>query len=496
MNTIGIVLAIGTASALLYLLRRQWANAALAVVAAAALAGLLAGFTRPADPGKVVTFDSGAGPFEAGDAAIVRLAGDGLRAAQWHDLPARPLQWKPPATEVVRLEFPRHLALGRMFELTLRRSVPGNARLQLMAENSQVIAEASGNGAALTVQWLPPVAETMVLKARLLDAAGKLVAEGPVPLRVRAAPPLQVRGRFSAPSFDARILNDLLAESNAVVDWQVTLGKTVTRSETARTAIAKPDLMIVDAAYVERLHEAARAALLEQVAGGTPLIVLAANASDTAMWGRTLQLKLKADEQRQGVGAPLAMAAAPFNPVPGAVWTGESRVWTRSWGKGRVLWLGVSEWHRYAISEPRALGQWWQGVLDQAGVTRTGELLWIEPEEMPLVGQRLELCALGTPGEAPAAEQGSAWQRRPDQADAWCAALWPRKAGWLENGATYVFAREDWPLWQKAQRRDASARYAARTPAPAAAGASALPAWPFALLLAAALLCLWWRERR
>ena len=83
-----------------------------------------------------------------------------------------------------------------------------------------------------------------------------------------------------------------------------------------------------------------------------------------------------------------------------------------------------------------------------------------------------------------------------------CVAVWPREPGWLQvqaQGSTdylYVFAKNDWPLWQAAQRRDATARYAARTAAPAAPGSTPLPAWPFALLCALALLALWWRERR
>ncbi|HBZ05008.1 MAG TPA: hypothetical protein DEP03_01085, partial [Massilia sp.] len=86
------------------------------------------------------------------------------------------------------------------------------ARLQLLAENGQVLAEVRGDG-DLTAQWLPPLAETLELKARLLDARGKLLAEGPVPVVVEETLPLQVRGRFSAPSFDVRVLNDLLAGS-------------------------------------------------------------------------------------------------------------------------------------------------------------------------------------------------------------------------------------------------------------------------------------------
>jgi hypothetical protein len=193
----------------------------------------------------------------------------------------------------------------------------------------------------------------------------------------------------------ARQAVDLLTNSNALLDWQVTLGKTVTRSETARAAMPDPNLLVVDAAYFERLHDAARTALLAQVAQGTPLIILAASATDTGVWSRALQLDLRAEPENRNTGAPLAMSAAPFNPAPGVkgAWSGsENKVWTRSWRSGRIVWLGVSDWHRYAISEPQALGLWWQDVLDQAGIHRVDDVVWQAPDEMPLPGQRLEVC--------------------------------------------------------------------------------------------------------
>lgn len=455
-------------------IRTKWIDALLVVVASASLAGLVSEFSIPAEGGP----------------KPLKVEGDGLRAAQWHDLPARPIDWRAPATDVLRLDFPRQLTLGRMFTLTVHRSKGGNARLQLLAENGQVIAETAGAGKDLTVQWLPPVVERLVLKARLVDGAGKVIAQGPVPFTVRDTAPLQVQGRFGAPSFDTRVLNELLANSNAVLDWQVTLGKTVTRTETAREAMAVPGLMVVDARYVERLGGAARSALLERVAGGVPLIVLASNAADPGMWARTVQLNLKASPEK-AVGTPLAMSPAPLNPVAGAWTPAGDLTWTRQWQKGRIVWLGAVDWHRYAISEPRALGLWWQRVLDAAGVSRPEPVSWIDPEEMPLAGQRLEVCAHGV--------SGGAWQRRPDKADASCMAVWPEKAGWLtvdEQHAIYVYEKNDWPMWQMAQRRDATARYAARTPAPQAAGSTPLPAWPFALLFTMAMLALWWRERR
>lgn len=461
----------GVASATTYLLRRQWPDALLVLVAAAGLAGLVGKFSVPANA----------------DAAVTRQASKAADDA------------------VLRLDFPRLTVPGRMFRITA--TMPAAKRLQLLAENGQVVFDASGDGPALTAQWLPPVPETLLFKARLLDGGGKLIAEGPVPFEVRDAVPLQVQGSFGSPSFDAGALNALLANSNAVLDWQVTLGKTVTRSETARVRMTRPDLLVVDAAYVERLSESVRAALLAQVAAGSPLLVLAANAREPQFWSRALQLALKEQADAKPSGAPLALTSAPFNPAAKASgpWSPlGDRVWSRSWEKGRIIWLGVGDWHRYAISEPQVLGVWWQDVLDRAGIRRSEELVWLAPKEMPVPGQLLEVCAHGVRGEVvfPSLKQVLTWQRRPDKADAMCVAVWPAAPGWLKmetggkTGQFYVYAKEDWPLWQKAQQHDAASREAARTPAAQVGKPIPLPAWPFALLFAAAMLGLWWRERR
>ncbi|TFW35225.1 hypothetical protein [Massilia horti] len=499
---------VGAASALLYLRRRNWICAGLAIVAAAALALAAGRFTLPGEVGATLTIDPANPPVALDGVRALALSGDGLREAEWQDLPARPLAWTKPATSVIRLEFPRQLALGRVFRLTVHRSGSEPGRLQLLAENGQALAEARGEG-DLTVEWLPPLAEPLVLQARLFDGSGKLVAQGPVPVSVRDARALQVQGRLSAPSFDLRILDELLADSNALIDWQVTLGKTVTRSETARSQMT-PNLLVIDAAWFERASASARTALLDQVAQGTPLLVLAGNANDAALWSRTLGLDLKPQPADKQVGSSIVLTGAHLAPVSNNAgeWTGtEGVLWTRAWKNGRIGWLAAADWHRYAISEPQALSLWWQGVLDRLGVQDQVDVVWLDPLEMPLPGQRLEVCAQGVRGEVTFPELGQtlAWQRRPDKADAACVAVWPQKAGWLRMqaqgtkpalGEVYVFAREDWPMWQAAQRRDATARYAARTPVPGDVQRAPLSGWPFVLLFGVAMLALWWRERR
>jgi hypothetical protein len=64
------------------------------------------------------------------------------------------------------------------------------------------------------------------------------------------------------------------------------------------------------------------------------------------------------------------------------------------------------------------------------------------------------------------------------------------------SGDVYVFTSADWPMWQAAQRRAATERYAARTPQTLEDRREALPRWPFGVLFSLAMLALWWRERR
>lgn len=530
-------LCAGVVSAVVYARKRRWADVLLAGVAGAALAVTLADVRLPvasAQPLQVSTVD---GRFSDADriaipaASSIVLHGDGVREAAWRDLPARPLTWKPAAADLLWLDFPRSMSLGRIFTLSARRpETKAVWRLQLLAENHQVLADSGPSPAAqLSVQWLPPVAETMLLQARLLDASGKTLAQGPIPLQVKATLALQVQGRFDAPSFDARVLNQLLADGGAILDWNVTLGKAIARSETPRAELAAPNALFVDAAYVEHLSPAARAALLAQTAKGVPLVVLGGNAADAGVWQRDFGLRLQQQspttekEDMRHFGQSLSMPPAGLNPADGvaAPWSVLARdtrqqpwLWQRAQGQGRVVWIGVADWHKYAISAPQALALWWQSAMDRIALASTQKTAWQLNDPMPVPGLRSEVCVQGVRGGtvlSASAYPAMSLQPRADKADGVCAAFWPLKAGWVKFGAegmaepgmAYVFAQGDWPAWQKALRHDATAQYAARA-APlavplAAQGAPAgtpLPVAPFGVLFALSLLALWWREQR
>jgi hypothetical protein len=505
---IAVIALTGLVSAGLYLRRRQWIDALLIVVAAASLGLFAMDLRMPGEAGRTLAIDPAAPPASLEGVSRLTLKGDGLRAAEWNDLPALPLTWDAPRGGALRLEFPSQVALGRLFTLTIKREDKGDARLELLAENGQSIAQARGNG-DLRVEWMPPVAERVVLKARLLDAKDKVIAEGPIPFIVHEPAPLQVVGRFSAPSFDLRVLNDMMTTSGALLDWQVTLGRAVTRTEAPREEMTSPNLMVIDAARFERMAAGERTALLGRVADGMPLLVLGGNANDPGVWSRALQLPLRAQPLGAKIDAPLEMPLASMLPASrdAGPWRGsENMVWTRDWQKGRIAWLGVTEWHRHAIAEPRALALWWQGVLDRVGVEQRQQTEWLAQGAMPLLGQRLEVCARGVSGQVTFTDlsQSLGWQRRTDRTDAACTAVWPQKAGWLRmqdkkagDYPVYVYAEGDWPQWQAAERRDATTRYAARTQTKLESQPTVpMPPWPLLIAFAASMLLVWWRERR
>jgi hypothetical protein len=556
-------LAVGAISAALYARKHQWIDALLAGMAGAALAVAIADFQMPASAVGVLAVDTAAGRISEADlakipfAASVNLRGDGAREAEWRDLPARSLQWQPTATDLLWLDFPRSMSLGRIFTLSVRRSqAQGGWRLQLLAENQQILSDsgAAATAAQLSVQWLPPVAEVMVLQARLLDASGKTIAQGPIPLQVKDPVPLQIQGRFDAPSFDARALNQLLSDGSAILDWSVTLGKAITRSEIGSAPLTAPNAMFVDAAYVEHLSASARAALLAQTGKGVPLVILGGNATDVGMWQRDFALALhpqspttEKEDMRQ-FGAALSMPPAGLNPAmnpqePWSVLARDSKkqpwLWQRPVGQGRVVWLGVSDWHKYAISAPQPLALWWQSAMDRIALDSVQKSAWQLNDAMPVPGLRSEVCVQGAKPATLLSVAGYtplSLRARADKADSVCAAFWPQKAGWAkfnaegiaQEGIEYVYAAGDWPAWQKALRRDATAQYAARFVAPRAGPASATATVPAAgsatstaapaanvvamsrlaggvggmgkrvagILFAFVMLTLWWREQR
>ncbi|MBR7800405.1 hypothetical protein [Undibacterium fentianense] len=472
-------------------------------------------------------------------AKSVRLEGDGLDVSAWRDLPVRRLNWDQRTWskgESLSLEFPQQIAFGRVFELQVERAqARGEWRVQLLAENRQILSEHVGNGSRIRIQWLPPLIERMVLHARIIDEKGQLIDEGPIPLEVLPMPELQVQGRFAAPSFDTQALNQLLAQSQAVMDWQTQIGKALIRKELARTAM-RADLLIQDAAYFEQASDSERRELLKQVESGRSLLILGANAQQAGIWKSSLGLPLRqqasaSEEQEWKTPQGIALHSVQWMPsvptdVRSSPWQFDpTQVWmvSRTWGQGKIVWLAAAGWHQSLIAQAQELKLWWQSVLDLTAVKRTQEWEWnggSAIQAMALAGQSFQICGRGQNATSirvsttQSATESVQLELRPhaSKAEAECAAFWPPSSGWYtwqplpkkdvvdpaansQGGAIYVFAQKDWPSWQRQLKRQAIAIYAQKIPEAAISSSHQLVHWPWILFSMLCLLWLWKREQ-
>ncbi|MFZ6819074.1 hypothetical protein [Undibacterium sp. Ji22W] len=479
-------------------------------------------------------------------AKTLRLQGDGLFASEWRDLPPRKLIWDKSSwskAESLSLNFSQQIPFGRIFELKVERpQARGDWRVQLIAENHQVLAEQTGKGASISVHWLPPVAARMVLRARVLDEKNHLIDQGPIPLDVIPMPELRVQGRFAAPSFDTQTLNQLLVQSHALIDWQTQIGKGLVRRETARTEM-EADLLVQDAAYFEQMSVPQRTQVLAQVAAGRSLLILGANAQQVAVWKNAMGLNLRqqasvAEEQEWQTPQAVHLHSVAWMPqnTPQSGWQLDPvQPWlaSRLWGQGKIVWIAAAGWHQALISDTPALKQWWQSLIDQSAVTRAQSSEWDSnkaQQRMPLAGQSWQICGRGyaqaqiqisaanSTSESAANSKSLPLRAHAAKAEAQCAGFWPKAAGWHDwqvvpadgkpsttdknneqgAGALYVYNTNDWPTWQRQQKRLASAEYGQQLPQSAtqlAGSRQRLPSWPFILFSMLCLLALWRREQ-
>ncbi|MBC3881774.1 hypothetical protein H8K35_11200 [Undibacterium sp. LX40W] len=466
----------------------------------------------------------------------IQLKGEGYRQSQWHDIPAKRLQWQVPTNKpALQLDSDPRVALGREFELRIKRETAsmkptGTWRAQLLAENGVLLVEEKSRESSVSLRWLAPVAERMVLQAKVFDENDQLIDSGPIPVEVKALDALQVWGRFDASSFDARSLQNLLRQSQAVLDWQTRLGKDIQHIEAPIADVTKMDLMITDAAFLEQQSGASLQKILAQVAQGKTLIVLGANANQTSFWNQRFELALQAVNQTKdaevvvdvsGFGSmslsPNAFAVTPSAASKRAMWQaypqtkGSSAwLWQRSWLRGRIAWIAVSDWHRHAIATPQKLTAWWQQVLDQVHQSEDEQVRWALHEKMPIAGERQVVCVQGvSQGTVATAETEKLALKIYDGAiDQLCAAWRPSQAGWQDfslsapelkeakHNAFYVYPNEAWPSWQRQLKVQATRTFAQRLPANAASTMPQVPLWPLYLLTALLLLALWRRDTR
>lgn len=500
------------------------------------------------------------------------MQGDGLRASQWRDVPARHLTWQAPiGRDRIKLQAPIGVTLGREFELAVHRTQSSSVTAkkvwsaQLFAENGQLLAEQSSEGPQLTLRWLPPIAERMELQLKILDHDGRIIDSGPIPLEVTPLRPLQVIARFGSASFDISSLRQLLQVSEANLDWQTRMGLAVQHQLQTRDVMAQANLVLIDASYWESASAQIRQQILQKVAQGSSLLILGANARQAQIWRESIGLELRPGganasntatnqeiafesmraSQRMEIKR-LAMAATPMQAIPNIRWStlrlpdfvkdGGAMIVGRDWDQGRIVWIGVSDWHRYAISAPETLKQWWQAVLDQSLIVKPSTNHLRVRETMPLVGERISLCleaesegdvAIKTLRDA--TQTTYSFVPSLDEVGQECVSWRAQEAGWqlfslMPSGTrtsqagsegsspalgdpsvsqqnvvhrwVYVYPSQAWPTWQRELKRDATLVYQNRLVGAATTAQVDIPRWPLLAWMVVLSLLLWFSDTR
>lgn len=504
-------------------------------------------------------------------AAIV-MQGDGLRASQWRDVPARRLVWQvPQGRERIQLQAPSEVTLGREFELILQRPQLSSSAakktwsVQLLAENGQLLAQQSTIEPQLTLRWLPPIAERMELQLKVLDHGGRIIDRGPIPIEVKLHRPLHVSARFGSASFDISSLRQLLQTSEANLDWQTRMGQTVQHHLQARDGMAQANVMLVDAAYWENTSAQMRQQILQKIGQGTSLLILGANARQPQIWRESMGLELgpTASKASNQAGTPevvfewtqaslgmetkrLVMSATAMQAKPNSTWSSlrlpevvrddGDFIFGRTWKQGRIVWIGVSDWHRYLISAPETLKQWWQALLDQSLILAPSETQLRVRETMPIVGERISLCldvetdnSTEVSALRDSAQTTYAFAASLDDVGQKCVNWRANASGWqsftlLKNSRNnarseskesaqthqhgsgselpeerrwvYVYPNEAWPTWQRELKRDATIAYQNRIAGVPTSAPQEIPHWPLLVWIMVLSLLLWFFDMR
>lgn len=422
---------------------------------------------------------------------------------------------------LVELALPGSVPAGRLWRLAGRVEGYPGGRVELRDPAGAMAARQSLDGGgrfALAAAAKLPGGSRFRLD--LYDAEGRRAASTEVPLAVRSGTRLRGLLLAGAPDPELKYLRRWALDAGLDLELEVALseGVALRRDAPALTpeALARLDLLLIDARAWAALSAAERQALGEAVRGGLGLLLrpgaapAAAVVADWAALGYRLAaappdaaVALEPAFDAEGLGAvfhraPLRVEAEGAAPLLRAA-DGSALAWLRGLGRGRVaLWL-LTDSHRLQLAGgAAAFGSLWADRLGaiarpQAGPPALPALVWLD--------QRAAFCGLS----------GTAQVRDPDarlvplRIDArGCAAYWPAAGGWhrlLQNGAEwpfYVRRPEDAPSLAAGETRRATAALLSPSSAGPDTELRARPRsrWPFFFALLATLGGLWWLERR
>jgi len=426
---------------------------------------------------------------------------------------------------LVELDVPATVRVGNLWRVSGRVEASAQGHVELRDPAGAVVATAVPDARGrfeLEAQAKVAGQALFALKAVDKDATVDDVA---VPLVARAGEPLKLLVLAGAPDADLKYLRRWAVDAGVQLESRVGLSEGIALTEGAAAldadALRAVDIVIVDERAWAALNRAQKQLLTDALRAGLGVLLRATGplpapvAEDWAALG----FRVRPSETAAAVSLtrvlglgdadvgftrrPLdveASAAAPLlrgdDAAPLGLWRNE--------GSGRVALWWLADSYRLALSgSSTRFGSLWSRVLTTLARAH-GASAPVLPNEAR-VDRRAVLCGL-----APDAWIETAQATRVDLSieraatSTSCAAYWPEQSGWhaLVSGAQrwpfYVrAASEALPLQRAADTRATQALLGTATmPSASAQRSVPLPRWPFFLGWLAAMVALWWLERR
>lgn len=462
--------------------------------------------------------------------AVSRLTviGSGLTARDREAVGSRVLQFEPlPERGLVELQARAQVPLGRQWSLS-GRAAPPVRRVELRDPSGAIVDAVDLDSAGRF---------SLSATARGVGAVRfELRMQGPehappesisVPIIVAGGESLDVILRYGAVNPELKYWRRWAADAGlrASVLAGLTEGINLHDGDAQLTpaALAKADLVIIDARGWAGLAAAEKTALQAAVAQGLGLLLRADSppAPETVADWRTLGFVVRATAAPTSVTLDRRLGLrelSAFTLAPVAVDAGTSSVqlqaddgtplaWWHSEGDGRIgLWRLVDSYRLMLLGEPERYANLWAATLDLLARPRAP----LPPRPLvpgnAWVYERAVLCGLGAAASVLPPNGGAAVPLVIDAQS--CAGFWPAVPGWhvLQTSAAswpfYVRAADDGSSLRSALDARATAAMASQSEAAFAADVASpalkmpMAHWPWFLGWLAVSAVVWWAERR
>jgi len=456
------------------------------------------------------------------------IIGAGLTARDREAVGSRVLQFEPtPAHGLVELRAPTQVPLGRQWSLS-GLTAPPVRRVELRDPSGAVVDAVDCDSAGrFSLSATARGVGAVRFELRLQGAEHAPLESVSVPVIVTGGEPLDVILRYGAVNPELKFWRRWATDAGLTVSLSAGLTEGINLREgdaqLTPAALAKADLVIVDARGWEGLEAAEKTALQSAVTQGLGLLlradgplapetvadwralgfVVSATAAPTSV---TLDRRLGLRELNAFTLAPVAVDAGTSN-VQLQADDGTPLAWWHTEGVGRVgLWRLVDSYRLVLVGEPERYANLWATTLDLLARPRAP----LPPAPIlpgnVWVYERAVLCGLGAAANVLAPNGGAAVPLVVDAQS--CAGFWPSVPGWhvLQTSAGswpfYVRAADDGGSLRAAMDARATAAMASQTGSDLATEMAIPPVkkpmarWPWFLGWLAVSALVWWGERR